>query len=345
MMTYSTTNNWEGTFIIAEAGVNHNGKIHNAIALVDIAVECGADAIKFQTFLPGECTGKFAVKVKYMEDVYDDDTSRYEITQDLTLPLKDFKIISDYCKEKGIIFISTPDGQESLDFLVNDLSVAILKIASTEVTNLKFLEAVAKKGVATIYSTGLSTLAEVERGLKVMRKHNNDITVLHCVSDYPAPSNEINLKAMHTIRDAFGVEVGFSDHTEGDEACVAAVAMGAKVIEKHFTLDRNMPGPDHKASMEPPELKELIRKVRATEQMIGDGVKRRMPSELGNMTGIRRSVVAVGDLPENHVLTALNLTCKRPASGIHPYDIDKIIGMKTNRGLKDDEPIKWEDLH
>lgn len=331
-------------FIIAEAGVNHNGSLESALKLVDIAQEAGADAVKFQTFIPGECTGKFAVKVDYLEDSFGEDTSRYEITQQLALPFEDFITIRNHAVEKGIMFITTPDGYDSLDYVIENLDVSIIKIGSTEVTNIKFLEAIAKTKKKLIFSTGMSTLGEIEIALNIMGKHNKDITVLHCVSEYPAPFEEVNLKAMLAIKEAFKVPVGLSDHTATEEASIAAVALGARVLEKHFTIDKDLPGPDHKASMSPAELKAYVQKVRNTELLLGDGIKQPTESEKRNIEGIRRSIVADRKLEKGTVLKEEYLACKRPGSGIHPYDFDKIIGMTINKDFEEDEPIMWENL-
>ena len=332
-------------YIIAEAGVNHNGSIEIAKKLVQVAKDSGADAIKFQTFLEGECTGKFAVMVDYMEEAYQEEKERYEVTQELVLPFEGFVQIKQFADEIGITFISTPDGTESLNFIADELKVPMIKVASTEVTNLKFLEEIARKEVPVILSTGLSNMEEVKKAVEAIRKHNDQIYVLHCLSEYPAPIDEVNLNAIVTMRNELGIPIGFSDHTKGDEASIAAVALGAEIIEKHFTLDRKMDGPDHKASIEPHELKEFIRKLRNTSMALGDGIKKAQPSELKNLEGIRRSVVAKRELKAGTTLSKEDITCKRPATGIHPYEIDNIIGKSLNRNLQMDEPIKWEDLN
>lgn len=332
------------TFIIAEAGVNHNGELSKALELVDAAADAGADAVKFQTFKPGECTGKFAVKVDYIKKSSSSDETRYDITQKLALPFESFIEIKKRTEEKNIIFLSTPDGSESLDFLCDNLNVKALKIASTEVTNLPFLERVAEKGRPVILSSGLSTLGELEKALEILRRKIEDITILHCVSEYPAPLEEINLQAMLTIRNCLKVKTGFSDHTSGFEAGIAAAALNAEVIEKHFTLDKKLPGPDHKASLNPSALKKYVKMIRNTELILGAPEKKPSASEIKNMNGIRRSVVAAEALKEGTVLTEQNITLKRPGTGIDPYDIKKIYGMKVNCSKEADEPLTWEDL-
>ncbi len=331
-----------GVYIIAEAGVNHNGSLDNAFRLIDAACEAKADAVKFQTFKPGECTGIYAEKVDYLKESSPESETRYDITCNLAMAFENFVKIKEYAQKSNITFLTTADGQESLDFVVNVLDVPLLKIASTEVTNLHFLEMMAETGKPLILSTGMSSLGDVETALDVIRKHNDDVTVLHCVSEYPAPVEEINLKAMVTLKNAFGVKVGFSDHTLGYEAAVAAAALGAMVIEKHITLDKNMDGPDHKASLNPVELIEFVQKIRNTEALLGDGLKKASESEKKNIVGIRRSIVASRDIEEGSRLTQDDLACKRPGSGIHPCDAEKIIGMRLNTKLKMDQPLLWE---
>lgn len=332
-------------FIIAEAGVNHNGDLQNALKLVDVAVAAGADAVKFQTFKSGECTGKFAVKVDYLENTTQETQTRFELTQSLILPFEQFIKIKEYCESKNILFLTTPDGQESLDFITDRLNVPIIKVSSTELTNLKFIEMIAAKGLPIILSTGIGNLGEIEKALEVIEPYNIETTILHCTSEYPAPIDEVNIKAMKTISKAFGIKVGFSDHTVGNEASIAAVALGATVIEKHFTLDKQMPGPDHKASLDPDELSDFVKKIRNTEVLLGDGRKKASLSELKNREGIRRSVVAARPLSKGTILCEKDFTFKRPGYGIHPYDVQKIIGFKVNKDLEADEPILWKYLH
>jgi N-acetylneuraminate synthase/N,N'-diacetyllegionaminate synthase len=333
-------------FIVAEAGVNHDGSLEKALALVDIAAHAEADAVKFQTFKPGECTGRFAHKVGYLRcGALEDGESRFEMSSRLALSYDDFRKIKEYCDKKGILFFSTPDGVDSLDFLVDELGIPIIKIASTEVTHLRFLEAIARKNRPIIFSTGMSDLGEVKKGLEVIRKHTEKkVVLLHCTSEYPAPDEEINVKAMVSMAEKFKVPVGFSDHSLGNEAAIAAVALGAEVVEKHFTLDKGLPGPDHKASLDSDELAAWVKAVRKTEVLMGDGVKRPTPSELDNMKGIRRGVVAARALEVGTVLTEAMLTAKRPWVEIEPAQVGRLVGMVLKRDLCKDEPVRWGDI-
>lgn len=332
-------------FIIAEAGVNHDGSLNQAFKLIDIAANAKADAVKFQTFQPGECTGRFSFKVDYINKTTSKDESRYDMSARLALSYDDFRKLKNYSEKKGILFLSTPDGYESLHFLVDELDIPLIKVGSTEVTHLEFLKEVAKKNRPIIFSTGMSTLGEVETGLDIMCHYTNkEIVLLHCTSEYPTPYNEANLRAMVTLQDCFKRPVGLSDHTTGFEATIAAVALGAKVIEKHFTIDNGIPGPDHKASLSPDELSKFVEGIRRTEILLGDGIKRPTPSELKNMSGIRRSIVAASTLQKGTLLTKEILTFKRPGTGINPEFIDIVDGMKINRDLDTDEPLQWNDL-
>ncbi len=333
------------TFILAEAGVNHDGDVEQAKRLVEAARAAGVDAVKFQTWRPGECTGRFAFKVDYLKKTSPEDESRFELSRRLCLPYDAFRQIKAHCDQIGVPFLSTPDGFESLDFLVDELDMPVIKVSSTELTHVQFLEAVGAKNRPVILSTGLGTLGEVERALAALRRRGRPaVTLLHCTSAYPAPPQEINLRAMQTMAAAFGLPVGLSDHSLGLEAAIAAVALGARIIEKHFTLDRGLPGPDHQASLEPAELAELVRAVRKVEAMLGDGVKRPAPSEAKNLAGIRRSVVAARPIAAGTVLTADMLTCKRPGTGLAPELLDQVVGLTVNRSLEEDEPLTWEHL-
>lgn len=334
-------------FIIAEAGVNHNGDVLLAKQLVDAAHRAGADAVKFQTWKPGELTGRFAVKVPYLETSMPKDESRFELSRRLCLPYETFRELNAYCETVGIQFLSTPDGFESLDFLVDELNMSMIKVGSTELNHLAFLEAVGKKRRPVILSTGLGSLGEVEAAVEALRRTGGSdlpITVLQCTSQYPAPPEEMNLKVMKTFARAFDLPVGLSDHSTGYEASIAAIALGAAVVEKHFTLDRTMAGPDHAASLEPEELARMVGALRRVVTMLGNGLKRPTPSELRNMSGIRRSVVAARDLAEGTVLAIADLACKRPGTGILPEDMETLIGFRVNRAMALDEPISWADV-
>ena len=332
------------TFIIAEAGVNHNGSIENAFKLVDIAHECGADAVKFQTFKAHETTGAFADKARYQKVNLPGNENQYEMIKKLELPFEAFKELQSYCKSRGIIFISTPDGIESLNYLVN-LNVPIIKIGSTEVTNIEFLKLVGEKGIPIILSTGMATLGEVEAALDAIKNTKDaDISLMHCTTDYPTSIEDVNLKAMLTMKDAFKISVGYSDHTLGCEAAIAAVALGAEMIEKHITIDGNMEGPDHKASMPPNEFKKYVLSIRDTEKLLGDGIKKPTEKEKIMIGDVRRSIVAASDLKEGTLLTKEMLSFKRPGYGIKPEMVNIFEGRILKRNLLKDELIKWNDI-
>ena len=333
------------TFIIAEAGVNHNGDVNLAKRLIDVAVESQADAVKFQTWLPGEITGRFAFKVKYLGKTTEDEESRYELSCRLALSFSVFRQLHLYAKKRGILFLSTPDGFDSLDYLVKKLRMPIVKIGSSEVTHLSYLEAIGRTGLPAILSTGLSNLGDVERAIAVLTVGGvGPLALLHCTSEYPAPDNEMNLRAMMTLGAAFHLPVGLSDHSLGYEASIAAVSMGAVILEKHFTLNRSQTGPDHQASLDPVGLKAYVAAVRRVELMLGNGIKAPTRSELENMNGIRRGIVAARALPAGTVLTPAMLTCKRPSGGIEPSHFNTLVGFVIKRDLAADEPLQWTDV-
>jgi len=337
----------QSVFIVAEAGVNHNGDLHLAKKLIEQAHLAGADAVKFQTWKPGELTGRYAFKVPYLHKSTSDDESRFELSRRLCLPFEAFRELNTYCAKIGIQFLSTPDGFESLDFLVDELNMGIIKVGSTELNHIAFLESVGAKRRPVFLSTGLGTLAEVEMAVAALRRGGGrdlPITVMQCTSEYPAPSEEMNLRVIDTYLKALQVPVGLSDHSMGYEASIAAIAFGASVIEKHFTLSRSMAGPDHAASLEPIELTQFIDGLRRVQTMLGNGVKGPTPVELKNMSGIRRSVVASRDLDEGTVLGDADLACKRPGTGVLPADMPKLIGLRINRAIAFDEPISWADV-
>lgn len=332
-----------GVFIIAEAGVNHDGDVNRAVDLAHAAKAAGADAVKFQTWQPGEQVGRFAAKAAYMDTPDAEDEDCYEIIERLRLTKDDFRRVKIVCDAAGIMFLSTADGVESLDFLVDELDMPIIKIGSTELDHIQFLDAAAAKGRPVILSTGLGAMEEVTAAAERLR--SCPLTVLQCTSEYPAPDAEMNLRAMQSMGDALGLPVGLSDHSLGAEAALGAVAMGASVIEKHFTLDSSAPGPDHKASMEPDELAAMIRAVRRLEAMLGDGVKRPQPAEEKNRAAVRRSVVAARPLGAGMRLSADMLACKRPGSGdFRPGDLDSLTGRVLTRALQEDEPLRRADL-
>lgn len=326
------------TLIIAEIGVNHNGNIDTAKKMIEVAKECGADIVKFQTFNTDALTSKFAKMAEYQKKNMGEEKSQKDMLKSLALSYDDFRELADYCKKVGIMFLSTPFDIGSVHFL--DSLQDIWKIPSGEITNYPYLVEIAKTKKKIILSTGMCTMNEVETSLKVLKDNGaTDITLLHCTTDYPAPLESVNLKAMLTLKDKFGCPVGYSDHTKGIEVSVAAVAMGAEVIEKHFTLDRNMPGPDHKASLEPSELKELVDAVRNVEKALGDGNKKPTESELQNRNVARKSIVALKPIKKGELLSEDNLTTKRPGNGISPMRWNEIIGTHAKRDYEEDELI------
>jgi len=334
-------------YIIAEAGVNHNGDINLAKKLIDVAYKSGADAVKFQTWKAGELIGDFSFKVNYLEKQTPKNESYFELLERLCLSYDDFRELKLYCDKVGIQFLSTPDGFESLNFLVDELDIPIIKIGSTELNHISFLEAVGKKNRPVILSTGLGTLAEVHSAVNALRRGGGKdliITILQCTSEYPAPPDEMNINVIKTFLKTFNLPVGLSDHSLGLEAAVAAVTLGSSVVEKHFTLDREMEGPDHAASLIPIELKEFISVLRRVKIMLGDGIKAPTKTEIKNIEGIRRSVVANTDIKAGSVLQLKDLICKRPGTGISPAEIQLLIGNKLKRDLVKDEPITWEDI-
>ncbi len=326
--------------IIAEAGVNHNGSLETAKKLVDAACESGADIVKFQTAKLGSLVTKYAPMAGYQKENMREDSSQAQMLKRLLLPFDDFKELSQYCKMVGIQFLSTPFDLESIDFL-KGIGADLWKIPSGEITNLPYLERVARTGEPIIMSTGMCVLQEVRDALDVLkRNHAGEITLLHCTTQYPTPYQEVNLKAMLTLRDTFGCQVGYSDHTLGIEIPVAAVAMGATVIEKHFTLDRGMEGPDHKASLMPGELKAMVSAIRNVELALGDGRKEPTGSELVNLAVARKSIVAACGIKKGEEFTTQNLTTKRPGDGISPMEWYRVLGKVAVRDFGEDERIE-----
>jgi N,N'-diacetyllegionaminate synthase len=328
--------------IIAEAGVNHNGDMDMARQLIDIAADAGADLVKFQTFSADRLVAIHARKADYQIQATGAGESQHAMIRRLELTRDMHEALIIHCKARGIKFFSTGFDQESIDLLV-ELGMDRFKIPSGEITNLPYLRHVGSYGKPVILSTGMSTLNEVEAALKVLEKagtRRDQITVLHCNTEYPTPMVDVNLRAMLTIRDAFGVEVGYSDHTSGIEVAVAAVALGATVIEKHFTSDRNLPGPDHKASLEPDELKAMVTAIRNIEQALGDGIKRPSASETKNMPIVRKSLVAARVIHAGEVFSEANLAVKRPGTGLSPTRWDEVLGQKAPRNFAPDELIE-----
>ena len=327
-------------FIIAEAGVNHNGDIDLAKKLVDKASEVGADAIKFQSFRAEKLVTRNAKKAEYQENTTDKEESQFEMIKKLELGYEEHQRLINHCRSKGIMFLSSPFDLESID-LLNDLGLEIFKIPSGEITNLPYLRKIGRLGKKVILSSGMSTLGDIEKALEILRNNGStDITVLHCNTEYPTPIIDVNLLAMNTIREAFKVKVGYSDHTLGIEVPIAAVALGATIIEKHFTLDKTMEGPDHKASLEPREFKEMVRCIRNIELALGDGIKRITESERKNVNIARKSIVTSRDINKGETFTEANLVIKRPGNGICPMRWDEIIGRVAIRDFREDEMIE-----
>jgi N-acetylneuraminate synthase len=331
-------------FVIAEAGVNHNRSIDLAKQLVAASKAAGADAVKFQTWITEDVMTRDAAMADYQRENHGADVGQFQMAKDLELSFDDFRVISDYAREIGILFFSTPDEVKSADFL-DSIGVPLFKIGSAEVTNTSFLRYVAAKGRPVILSTGMSDLGEVEAAVRTIEATGNrDLAILHCVSNYPADPSECNLRAMDTLAAAFGYPVGFSDHTLGGDVAVAAVARGATIIEKHITLDVSLPGPDHKASLDPAAFAAMVRGIRAAEAAIGDGVKRLMPSEVATRTIVRRSIVAARDLPAGTVLADADLAVKRPGNGIPSRHLDSMTGRILRNALARDQRLTWGDL-
>lgn len=326
--------------IIAEAGVNHNGSVALAKQMVDAAKEAGADYIKFQTFIPKKLVSKFAEKADYQKETTGSGESQLEMLEKLALTQKDFTELNRYCREKQIGFLSTPFDLDSIEFL-DTFDMDFWKLPSGEITNLPYLEKIGQTRKPVVMSTGMSSLQEVKDAAAVLRKAGaKEIMLLHCNTQYPTPVEDVNLRAMQTLEKELNLPVGYSDHTQGIEIPVAAVAMNACIIEKHFTLDRSMEGPDHKASLEPDELNAMVQAVRNVEQALGNGKKEPSPSELGNISVVRKSIVAKCGIKKGDTFTEDNLTVKRPGNGISPMRWHEMIGKQAERDFAEDEPVE-----
>jgi N,N'-diacetyllegionaminate synthase len=329
------------TFIIAEAGINHNGSIDLAKQMIDVALEAGADAVKFQTFKAENLVSKNAPKADYQKVSTGGSESQFDMIKNLELDADAHRELIAHCRQKNIQFLSTPFDLESID-LLNKLGLEIFKIPSGEITNLPYLRKIGRLKKEIILSTGMADLGEIEDALDVLTGVGTalkNLTVLHCNTEYPTPFEDVNLNAMQTIAAAFNVKVGYSDHTLGIEIPIAAVAMGATIIEKHFTLDKNMEGPDHKASLEPDELKAMICAIRNIEKARGSGIKKPSPSELKNKPIVRKSIVAACDIKKGEVFTEKNLTIKRLGTGISPMRWDEIVGKTSTKDYHEDDLI------
>lgn len=330
------------TLIIAEAGVNHNGDMSMARRLIDVAADAGADLVKFQTFQASRLVTTDAKKAEYQSNATGGDETQYAMLRKLELTREMHLELIEYCRTRGIGFFSTGFDEQSVDMLV-ELGIDRFKIPSGEITNLPYLRHVGHYGKPVILSTGMADLREIGMALDVLESAGTkraQITVLHCNTEYPTPMSDVNLRAMLTIRDTFGVEVGYSDHTSGIEIAIAAVALGATVIEKHFTMDRSLPGPDHKASLEPKELSAMVSAIRNIEAALGDGIKRPSPSESKNISVARKSLVASQDIRAGEIFTESNLTIKRPGIGISPMRWDEVLGHKATRDFAKDDLIE-----
>ena len=326
-------------YIIAEAGVNHNGDIKLAKKLNDEAKKSGADAVKFQTFKAEKLVTKTATKAAYQNKNDKSSQSQYEMLKRLELTYDNFRELLQYCEEVGIDFLSSAFDLESIDFL-DGLGMNLFKVPSGEITNLPYLKKIAQTGKQVVISTGMSTYGDIEAALDVLYENNaKDVIVLHCNTEYPTPMNDVNLKAMKSIETAFNVKVGYSDHTIGIEIPTAAVALGASVIEKHFTLDKTMDGPDHKASLNPTELADMVTAIRNVEMALGHGVKKLSNSEKNNLEIVRKSIVANQDIAEGEVFSEDNLTVKRPGTGLSPMEWENVIGKTATKAYAEDDVI------
>ena len=330
--------------IIAEAGVNHNGDLDNAFKLIDAAVDAGVDYVKFQTFKSENLVSKSAKKADYqIQNTGNSTDSQYEMLKKLELSHENHELLINYCKQKNIQFFSTAFDLDSLQYL-KEIGLDLVKIPSGEITNLPYLRKAAQLFNKVILSTGMCTMEDIEATINVFLAENiskDNITILHCNTEYPTPMNDVNLKAMLSIQQEFGTEIGYSDHTLGIEIPVAAVALGASVIEKHFTLDNTMEGPDHAASLEPLQLKEMVKAIRNIEQAIsGDGLKKPSASEMKNIEIARKSIVASTTISKGEIFTGENVTIKRPGTGISPMKWDEVIGKVASKDFSTDDLIE-----
>ena len=332
------------TYIIAEAGVNHNGNIDTAFEMIDAAADCGCDCIKFQTFKTESLVTRSAKKAEYQTRNTGSSESQFEMLKKLELSFDDFKKLKERCEKKGVEFLSTPFDAESADML-GKIGIKRYKMSSGDITNKPLLEHIAKTGKPMILSTGMCTMEEVDEAVGWIEKcGNRQLTLLHCTSNYPTPYEDVNMRSMLSMKEHFPYPVGYSDHTDGISIPVMAVAMGACLIEKHFTLDKSMPGPDHKASLDIPQLTEMVRAIRQVEAAFGDGVKRPAPGEFSTRDVARKSVVVRKDIKAGEVISRDDLETKRPGNGLPPKCIDEIAGRKAVRDLEADSLILRDDF-
>jgi N-acetylneuraminate synthase/N,N'-diacetyllegionaminate synthase len=334
----------EPCFIVAEAGLNHNGDINLAKKLIDAVKSAGSDAVKFQAFKTERVVTKYAEKARYQKETTGSNKSQYNMIRRLELKDEEFVELYNYAKKNNIIFLSSAFDKESVDLLDN-LGVPAFKVASGEITNFPLLQFIAEKKKPIILSTGMSTIGEIEEALEVIREKGvEDIVLLHCVTSYPAKIEDANLRVIEALRRKFKLPVGFSDHTLGITIPIAAVALGAVLVEKHFTLDRTLPGPDHRASLEPDELKDMVKAIRDVEKALGDGIKKPTKDEERIKKVVRRSIVAKMEIPKGTVITEDMLDLKRPAVGIEPKYLNEIIGKRAKKNIKPDELITFDKL-
>jgi N,N'-diacetyllegionaminate synthase len=327
-------------YVIAEAGVNHNGSLKLAKQLVNAAKEAGADCIKFQTFISKNIVSKNAAKAEYQKKQINTEESQYDMLKNLELSFDEFFELSEYCKLNDIEFLSTAFDLDSIDFL-NKIGMKRWKIPSGEITNLPYLIKIAKLGSPIILSTGMSTMEDIHNAVAILTNGGaGEITILHCTTEYPAPYKDVNLKAMKTIQQEFNIKIGYSDHTKGIEVPIAAVALGATVIEKHFTLNKDMEGPDHKASLEPEELRNMVNSIRNIEVALGNGIKQPAESEKKNIIIARKSIVASRHILKGEIFTEDNITVKRPGNGINPMQWFEVLGKEAIKDFKEDELIE-----
>jgi N,N'-diacetyllegionaminate synthase len=339
-----TTRAEDELFVIAEAGVNHNGDVALAKQLVDVAKDAGCDAVKFQTWVTERVYSRsLSQKPPYQQATTSHEDSEFDTIKKLELSFDDFRALKRYCDERGILFFSTPDDAECADFLI-DIGVPLMKSASQDVTNLPLLRHLAKGGVPLIYSTGGCTLDELVAGAETIRAETSELVVLHCVSSYPAPLEQMNLNVIPMLRAALGCPVGLSDHTVGVEAACAAVALGARFFEKHITLSRTLPGPDHQASIEPGELAAYVRSLRALRRGLGDGRKRILPVEEQNRAAFRRYLVTARAIPRGTALAPGDLVAKKVVSGLAPDLIEHVVGAVAVEDIPADVPLQWRHL-
>lgn len=325
--------------IIAEAGVNHNGSVERAKQMAAAAKEAGADYVKYQTFVPEQLVSKFAAKAQYQKAATGEEESQLQMLEKLALGRQDFIELKQYCDTLGIGFLSTPFDLSSIDFL-ETLDMDFWKLPSGEVTNYPYLVKIGRTGRKVVMSTGMCSMSEIRAAVAALEENGtSDITLLHCNTEYPTPFEDVNLRAMEHIRREFGKEAGYSDHTLGIEVPIAAAALGATVIEKHFTLDRTLEGPDHKASLEPSQLKQMVTSIRNIERSLGDGIKKRTSSEEKNCAAARKSIVAKCPIRKGEIFTEGNLTVKRPGGGISPMKWNEVLGQAAGRDYETDELI------